>query len=259
MRYHLGDSMATFAIGDIHGWRPPLDELLASLRPRLTPDDTVVFLGDYIDRGDDVKGCIDAVLAFKREAAARVVCLVGNHEEWLLRAMRDPSHHSWLLAMDGFTTIRSYSPEAERAIRDAAAAAGRDLLNGTALPYDLFFDAMPLEHQEFLASLDRYCQTPDCICSHAGVHPTIADLGRQGKLLTWGHAGFPEEYAGEAYVMYGHHNDPDVDAAGWPRPRILGRTIGVDTISHGVLSAVALPGPQVFQSTRYAPAIRVRG
>ena len=110
MRYHLGDAMATFAIGDIHGWRPPLDELLATLRPRLTPDDTVVFLGDYIDRGDDVKGCIDAVLAFKREAAARVVCLVGNHEEWLLRAMVDPTpplmaagdgrlhHHPQLLA-----------------------------------------------------------------------------------------------------------------------------------------------------------------
>ena len=156
-----------------------------------------MFLGDYIDRGDDAKGCIDAVLAFRREAAARVVCLVGNHEEWLLKAMVDPSHHSWLLAMDGFTTIRSYSPEVERAIRDAAAAAGRDLLNGTALPYDLFFDAMPLEHREFLASLDRYCQTPDCICSHAGLHPTIADLGRQGKVLTWGHDGFPEEYAGE--------------------------------------------------------------
>ena len=91
------------------------------------------------------------------------------------------------------------------------------------------------------------------------MHPTIADLGRQGKLLTWGHNGFPEEYTGEAYVMYGHHNDPDVDADGWPGPRIVGRTIGVDTISHGVLTAVALPGPQVFQSTMYAPAIRVRG
>ena len=167
--------------------------------------------------------------------------------------MVNPSHHSWLLAMDGFTTIRSYSPEAERAIRDAAAAAGRDLLNGTALPYDLFFDAMPLERREFLASLDRYCQTPECVCSHAGVHPTIANLARQGKLLTWGHRDFPEEYAGEAHVMYGHHNDPDLDAGGWPRPRIVGRAIGLDTISFRVLTAVALPGPRVLAEHAVPP------
>ena len=251
--------MATFAIGDIHGWRPPLDELLATLRPRLTADDTVVFLGDYIDRGDDAKGCIDAVLSFRSEVAARVVCLTGNHEEWLLKAMVDPTHHSWLLAMDGFTTIRSYAPEVEPAIRDAVTAAGRDLLNGTALPYDLFFDAMPREHHEFLASLERYCQTPDCLCTHAGLHPSIHDLGRQGKVLTWGHNGFPDEYTGSAWVMYGHTNDADLDDDGWPRPRIVGPTIGLDTIAHGVLTAVGLPGPQVFQSTRYAPAIRRRG
>ena len=47
--------MATYGIGDIHGWREPLDDLLAALRPRLTAGDTVVFLGDYIDRGDDTR------------------------------------------------------------------------------------------------------------------------------------------------------------------------------------------------------------
>ena len=77
--------MATIAIGDIHGWREPLDELLATLRPRLSTDDTVVFLGDYIDRGTDARGCIDAVLAFRDSVPARVVCLIGNHEEWLLQ------------------------------------------------------------------------------------------------------------------------------------------------------------------------------
>ena len=251
--------MATYAIGDIHGWREPLDDLLARITPSLASDDTVVFLGDYIDRGSDSKGCVDAILAFRDAVPARVVCLAGNHEEWLLKAMVDPSHHSWLLAMDGFTTIRSYSPEAELAIRDAAVAAGRDLLNGTALPYDLFFEAMPREHREFLASLERYCQTTDCICTHAGVHPSIADLGRQGKVLTWGHDGFPEEYSGAAWVMYGHLNDADLDADGWPRPRVVGRTIGLDTIAHGVLTAVALPGPHVFQSARYEHAIRRRG
>ena len=38
---------------------------------------------------------------------------------------------------------------------------------------------------------------------------------------------------------------------GWPAPTILGRTIGIDTISHGVLTAVRLPDMNVFQSASY--------
>ena len=42
--------------------------------------DTVVFLGDYIDRGPDSKGCIDRILRFRAESRASVVALLGNHE-----------------------------------------------------------------------------------------------------------------------------------------------------------------------------------
>ena len=251
--------MATIAIGDIHGWREPLDELLAAIRPRLSAGDTVVFLGDYIDRGSDTRGSIDAVLAFRDSVPARVVCLVGNHEEWLLRTMSNHQCHSWLLGMEGFTTIRSYSTEAARTLRAAAGDAGANLYQGaTALPYEVFFDALPDSHREFLTSLSPYCETADGICSHAGLHPSIADLDRQGRVLTWGHAGFPDEYRGSAYVLYGHHNDPELDPNGWPWPRRVGRTIGLDTISHGVLTAVALPGPDIVQSARYEFAVRGR-
>lgn len=249
--------MATYAIGDIHGWREPLDDLLAALRPRLTPDDTVVFLGDYIDRGDDTKGCIDAILTFQRDVPARVVCLVGNHEEWLLQTMADPQRHSWLFGMDGYTTIRSYSAAAERTIRAAARQARGELYTGSvALPYEAFFDAMPDEHREFFTSLNRYHQTADCVCTHAGLRPDVYDLASQGRTLTWGHNRFPDDYRGVEAVMYGHTNDADLDAEGWPRPRVVGRTYGLDTISHGVLTAVALPGGEVIQSARYDHAIR---
>jgi serine/threonine protein phosphatase 1 len=249
--------MATYAIGDIHGWRDPLDELLARLEPRLTAADTVVFLGDYIDRGADSRGVVDAVLAFRGRAAARVVCLIGNHEEWLLKSLRDPFAHSWLLGMDGYTTIRSYSPAAERTLRAAARAGGSALYNGgVALPYDAFVDAMPDTHRQFFLSLSRYYESDDCICTHAGVHPSIAELERQARTLTWGHARFPDDYRGERPVVYGHTNDADLDAAGWPWPRIVGRTYGLDTIAHGVLTALCLPGAEVIQSARYEYAVR---
>jgi len=41
--------MRILAIGDIHGYLAALDALLAAVKP--TPEDSVIFLGDYVDRG----------------------------------------------------------------------------------------------------------------------------------------------------------------------------------------------------------------
>lgn len=71
--------MATIAIGDIHGNCRALDDLLKQIEPELTDDDTVVFLGDYIDRGPDSRGCIDAILRLRDERLCPVVALKGNH------------------------------------------------------------------------------------------------------------------------------------------------------------------------------------
>ena len=60
----------------------------------------------------------------------------------------------------------------------------------------------------------------------------------------------PNTYAEDA-ILYGHTNNPEYDANRWPRPRIVGKTFGLDTISEGILSAVRLPGGNVFQSGRY--------
>src|SRR5882757_5004187 len=119
----LDTLMATIAIGDIHGELEALTDLLAQLEPELSSGDTVVFLGDYIDRGPRSKECIDRILDFWASTSAEVVALLGNHEEWLLRTLDDPRRHSWLLAMDVFPTIESYSPEAAAAIRAAATEA----------------------------------------------------------------------------------------------------------------------------------------
>jgi serine/threonine protein phosphatase 1 len=76
--------MATIAIGDIHGNHSALIDVLDQIRSEVDAGDTVVFLGDYIDRGPDTKRCIDAILSFRQEVKAEVVCLRGNHEDWLL-------------------------------------------------------------------------------------------------------------------------------------------------------------------------------
>ena len=242
--------MATIAIGDIHGNVAALTNLLTRIRDDVGANDTVVFLGDYIDRGPDSRGCVDAILNFRRDIRADVVCLRGNHEDWLLRTQADYSRHSWLFGMDAIDTVRSYSLEAATALRGARSDLGLRLYTGRCeLPYHVFFDAMPASHRSFFSELSLCYESPDCLCSHAGVDPAVQGLaGQPPKALVWGHPSFPAEYAGEPPIVYGHFNNAEIGADGWPIPKVIGNTICADTIFHGVLSAVRMPDRQVIQS-----------
>ena len=246
--------MATVAVGDIHGNRAALLDLLAQLRDEVAEGDVVVFLGDYIDRGPDSRGCVEAILTFRDETLADVVCLRGNHEDWLLRTQKDYARHSWLLGMEALDTVRSYSLEAERTLREALRDAGLRLYLGRCkLPYEVFFDALPPSHRAFFAQLAVSFHDADCICTHAGLDPHVTDLADQTvESLIWGNTAFPADYRGDATVVYGHWNNADLDRHGWPRPRIVGNTVGIDTISHGVLTAIRMPDRHVFQSARHA-------
>ena len=246
--------MATIAIGDIHGNLLALDDLLGQLREDLQPGDTLVFLGDYIDRGADSKGCIDAILKFRDDTEAEVIPLMGNHEEWLLETLHDHHRHSWLLGMEAFDTIRSYSMEAERILREAKAHESAAVyLNRVPLPYEAFFNAVPDNHLAFLQNLRVFHKSVDCICTHGGLDPRVSELRKQlSRDLIWGAGTFPDGYNGADVVVYGHHNNATLDDAGWPWPTVIGQTIGIDTVSHGVLTAFRLPDRRVFQSARYA-------
>jgi serine/threonine protein phosphatase 1 len=240
--------MSTIAIGDIHGNLEALDELLKQLTPEIKSEDTIVFLGDYIDRGPDSKACIQRIIEFRHNAKARVVTLLGN--QWLLRTYADHTSHSWLLGMEAFQTVLSYSAPAAARLKDAAAKAGPQLFMGrTSLPYEVFFEAVPPEHLTFLTGLEAFCRTADAVCVHGGLDPGGGRVEEQrSNDLVWGNEGFPERYRGEELVVYGHANNPVLDRKGWPHPRVLGRTYGMDTISCGVLTALQLPEERVFQS-----------
>lgn len=76
----------TFAIGDIHGDVVALQTVLMRI-PAIDSEDTIVFLGDYIDRGPRSKEVIDVVREVKSRAPAKVVTLRGNHEDGWLRVL----------------------------------------------------------------------------------------------------------------------------------------------------------------------------
>jgi len=245
--------MSSIAIGDIHGNLDALNDLLAQLTPTVTAGDTVIFLGDYIDRGPDSCRCIDRILRFREESPATVVTLLGNHEDWLLATLRDHTRHSWLLAMDVFPTIESYSRDAAAALRSAIDEVGSAALYSESirLPYDAFFEAVPKPHLEFLENLQLFHETENGVFAHAGLDTTVIDLRQQPRFaLLMGTFDFVEGYCGPPVVVYGHRNNA-VLQDGWPRPKASTWTIGIDTISHGVLTAVRLPDRSVMQSARY--------
>ena len=242
--------MSVIAVGDIHGQSIALRGLLTQIVPELRPSDTLVFLGDYIDRGPDSKGCIEEILQLRSEAPFKVVTLMGNHEQWMLRSLGNPTKHGWLISMDALPTIASYSEEVALLMAKMVEEHGARLFTlRLPLPYGAFFDAMPREHLQFFENLEAFHAEPGIICAHAGVDLQGSLNSAELDCYVWGVNGFPEEYSGADSVIYGHHNNAILENAGRIRPRIgENKTFGIDTIAHGVLTAIRLPEGDLFQS-----------
>ena len=103
----------TIAIGDIHGCSLALAALLDAIDPN--PDDLLVTLGDYIDRGPDSRGVLDQVIALAWRCT--LVPLVGNHEEMLLAALEGQSELDYWMKFGGMEALASYGYSGCRGIR----------------------------------------------------------------------------------------------------------------------------------------------
>src|SRR3954465_7665924 len=146
----------TIAIGDIHGCSAALAALLAAIRPR--PEDTIVTLGDYINRGPDSKGVLARLIDLGRRC--RLVPILGNHDQMLLDVRSGKYPIYWLLDIGGTTTLDSYGP-------------GRDLA------------LIPQEHYEFLERCLDYHETVDHIFVHGNYYPDLPMDEQDVAILRW--------------------------------------------------------------------------
>lgn len=158
----------TFAIGDIHGCIDPLDSIIDRIETYVAKG-TVVFLGDYIDRGPDSRGVLDRLIAGPSDPW-RWICLKGNHEDMMVAAYADSDDRAVWLGNGGLETEISFG--------------------GRVLPQHLqWATERPLMH------VDRHR-----IFVHAGVDPAFP-LERQTKRdLLW--LRFP---SGESSDYWGKH------------------------------------------------------
>lgn len=133
----------TIAIGDIHGCAAALRALLDEIRP--TAADTIVTIGDHIDRGPDTRGVIDTLLDLRRRC--RLVSLLGNHEEMLFSARSSHDMLDRWLEYGGAATLASYGPGG--------------------------LHAMPPDHVAFLDSCRLYYEIPTHFFIHANYDPNL--------------------------------------------------------------------------------------
>lgn len=190
----------TIAIGDIHGCSLALRGLLDRIRPR--PEDLIVTLGDYIDRGPDSKGVIDTLLELS--GRCRLVPILGNHDEMLLKVIDGAYPLYWLLDIGGGPTLDSYGP-------------GRDI------------GRIPPEHVEFFRDCREWYETDRHIFLHANYDEFAPIDDQTAGDLRWeslrDHR--PGPHMSGKQVIVGHSSQKSGEILD------LGHLICIDTFCHG--------------------------
>ena len=195
-------------VGDIHGCLRPFERLLEKL-PLNWKTDTLVLLGDYIDRGPDSRGVLDLVMELKRKHGSRVIPLLGNHEWMFLRYLSGKDEH-FFLANGGDSTLSQFMEEG--------------------------FFYVPTEYIRFMSGLPHYWETEHYIFVHAGLRPK-KPLEKQDlrDLLFIRNDFIKSKYNWGKRVIFGH--------TPFSEPLIEPNKIGIDTgcVYGGKLTALVLP------------------
>ncbi len=232
-----------YAIGDIHGCHDLLKTLLDQIaahdltRPRIATK-ILVFLGDYVDRGENSKAVIDILLDACPQGYDTVF-LKGNHEEMLLNARNDQAAADFWLRNGGRQTLASYGIPAAINHNEFS----KELL------IEEFNQRLPQEHLSFLRNLQLSFECGDYFFAHAGIHPDKPLDQQNERHLLWirDRFLFSEEDFGKV-IIHGHTPARDVDSAE--------NRIGIDTaaVYGGKLTALMLEGhEQIFLYAKAPP------
>jgi serine/threonine protein phosphatase 1 len=164
-----------YAIGDIHGRLDLLDRLLRMIRLDSEEREplarqTIIFLGDYIDRGPDSRAVIDRLLTGV-PGGFECIHLKGNHEDILLRSLTDPGMLPMWMGNGGTETLLSYGV----LNMESPATALKPQYLGSALE-----KALPDRHLAFFQGLALSAGFGDYHFVHAGVKPGVP-LAKQAE------------------------------------------------------------------------------
>ena len=206
-------------IGDIHGCNRRLNRLLD--RIGVDPlEDTLIFLGDYLDRGPDARGVIDTLLDLKK-SCSNLICLQGNHESMFLNYYLRGQDEELFFCNSGRNTLDSYG----LTLADARAGIG-----------------FPEHHLNFLVSLPLCHETEEFLFVHAGLRPGIPIAEQSPEDILWIRSEFIDaRWDFGKTIVFGH--------TPFHKPLIERNKIGIDTgaVYGGCLTCIEFPSRRIYQ------------
>ncbi len=203
------------AMGDIHGCDIALELLLKQLK--LAADDTLVVLGDVVDRGPNSRRVVEQLL--ETATQCRLIFVMGNHEEMLLDSLAGGDWARTWQAYGGRQTVVSYGS----------------------------IERIPEEHLEFFGSGLNFWETEGEIFIHANLEPGVSLEEQSPEWLRWTHlTGFEQPHPSGKRVICGH--TPQRSGL----PLLMSGWVGIDTLAFGPgwLTVLDVATDQVYQANQ---------
>ncbi len=206
-----------FAIGDIHGCDDKLRELMHRI-PIDESTDTLVFIGDYIDRGPGSFEVVEYLIGLQTRLPGTVF-LKGNHEEMLADYLSGKDRMTYLYN-GGQQTLESYLRK-----------------TGSRAPFPI-----PSRHMQFFDSLVLNYQTEEFFFVHAGLRQGVPLDQQKPQDMLW---------IREKFIHSGHEFGKRVVFGHTPfeEPLVEPNKIGIDTgaVYGNKLTCVQLPELVFYQ------------
>lgn len=197
-RTELAPAQRFVAVGDIHGRADLLDLMVETIANDIGGDIPLVFVGDYVDRGDDSAQVLGLLRSLQNGLwPAEVICLKGNHEVMMLDFLAAPEQNgAFWLANGGMHTLASFKivpPAPSAPPKEMHAARDR-------LAYVLGPDV-----EAWLHNLPLSYQTGNVFVAHAGADPHRPVGAQDADTLLWGHPEFLNAGRRDgSWIVHGH-------------------------------------------------------
>jgi serine/threonine protein phosphatase 1 len=206
----------TIAIGDIHGCASALDRLLYEIQP--TQTDTIIGLGDYVDRGMESARVIETLVDLV--SRCRLIPLIGNHELMMYKALQgNQKDFEFWYQHGGSATLASYGGNLEQ---------------------------MPQHHLTFLSHCLRFYETDTHFFVHANYDEDVPLDQQSDEALFWRHVNeYPPGLHQNGKIAYvGHTPQTEGDVLDFGHLKVI------DTFCYGDqwLSAVDVHSGVVYQA-----------
>ena len=231
MQAHVPKNQRIYCVGDIHGRADLLEQLHEKILIDAAPyqgKKIIVYLGDYVDRGDQSRQVIEILLS-KPLTDFEAIYLKGNHEQAMLDFIEYPVAAAAWLSFGGREALNSYGIALVH-------IPGKKHLAELAQKLD---NKLPDSHRAFMENTLHSWQCGSYYFVHAGIRPDIALDKQNHEDQLWIRDDFLENRQNHgSIIVHGHSITPE--------PEVHPNRIGIDTgaFSTGILTCLVLEDDQ---------------